>query len=84
MIAIGFHVTTQAPGAPIANGTRVRKVRTEPGDANPIGTEATVLGSLGPMPADAGEHAGTYGYFVEWDTMPGTAVFVIGEKIEPL
>ena len=70
---IGIHTQDQAAGA-LSNGTRVRKIKSEPGDTHPIGSLATVLGSLG-LP-DIG-----YGYFVEWDVKPRLAVFVIAAKI---
>jgi hypothetical protein len=60
------------PGA-IPRGTTIIKVATEKGDANPIGTKGKVLGSMGD-----GQKTG---YFVEWETMPGTPVFVADFKI---
>jgi hypothetical protein len=70
----GMHTRDEAPGA-MKNGTRVRKVKFEPGDAHPIGSLATVLGSL---------HHPTlgYAYFVEWDNAPRTATAVVGFKID--
>lgn len=67
----------QAEGA-IANGTRVRKVVFEKGDTHAIGSKATVLSSLPALPFNGRM---TYGYFVEWDDMPGAAVFIVDEKI---
>lgn len=72
----GAHTRDQAPGA-IPNGTRVRKLKDDPGDLHPIGSEATVLGSIHHL-------AVGYGYFVEWDASPRTAVFVVPWKIEPV
>lgn len=70
-----FGVFTRAhyPGA-LENGSRIKKVWEEPGDGTALGTEGTVLGSLG-FP-DIG-----VGYFVEWDNRPRVAVFVISKKI---
>jgi hypothetical protein len=70
---LGVHTREQAPGA-MPNGTRVRKVALDPGDAHPIGALATILGSV--------QHA-QHGpcYFVEWDAKPRAAVFVAGFKI---
>jgi hypothetical protein len=77
---LGHHVTTQAEGA-IPNGQRIRKCFSEAGDGNPIGTLGRVVGSMGPL--DIPEFPDSlYGYFVEWDTFPGVAVFVAGKKIE--
>jgi hypothetical protein len=60
----------------IPNGTRVVKVRTDAGDAHPLGSLATVLGSMGHPKVGNG-------YFVEWDARPRWAVFVAGDKIAP-
>lgn len=70
----GIFTRQQAPGA-YPNGTRVKKVKAEPGDKHPIGTEATVLGSMAAPPVGTG-------YFVEWDSRPSYAVFVIDWKVE--
>lgn len=72
---VGMHTRNQARGA-IPNGARVRKISTERGDSHPVGSTATVLGSI--FHASVG-----YGYFVEWDVSPRSAVFVVGEKIAP-
>lgn len=64
---IGNFSRGEAPGC-YPNGTRVEKVKTEPGDAHPIGAQATVLGSI--------RHPIGTGYFVEWDARPRHAVFV--------
>lgn len=55
-------------------GTRVVKTRFEANDSQPVGTLGTVLGSIGHP--DLGP-----GYFVEWDTLPGCAVLVMGTKV---
>lgn len=70
----GMFTRHQYDGA-ITNGTRVVKIQSEAGDAHPVGSLATVLGSVG--------HPGIgIGYFVEWDDQPRMAVFVAGVKIE--
>jgi hypothetical protein len=55
-------------------GTRVAKTRFEANDSQPVGTLGTVLGSIGHP--DLGS-----GYFVEWDSLPRCAVFVMGTKL---
>lgn len=68
--------TGHAKGA-IPNGTRIKKVFSEDGDANKVGTEGVVIGSI--HHPDVG-----FGYFVEWDTFPGLPVFVVEKKISAL
>jgi hypothetical protein len=63
------------PGT-LAIGTRIAKVKVEPGDSQPLGALGTILGCYGHP--DMG-----VGYFVEWDALPRVAVFVIGWKIAP-
>lgn len=70
----GMHSRDEASGA-MPNGTRVHKVKMERGDAHPIGSMATVLGSIS-HPDIVG-----IGYFVEWDAKPRRAVFVMSAKI---
>lgn len=69
----GQFTTARAPGA-YPNGSRIRKVRSEPGDTTRDGATGRVLGSL------AGGR-GLLGYFIEWDALPQTAVFVAGWRI---
>jgi hypothetical protein len=69
----GLHTREQAAGA-IPNATRVYKDVAEVGDSHPVGSRATVLGSL--YLSGLG-----YGYFVEWDAQPRVAVLVAGRKI---
>lgn len=70
---VGLHTRSQARGA-IPNGVRVRKISIERGDSHPVGSTATVLGSI--FYPQIG-----YCYFVEWDAEPKAAVFVVGEKV---
>jgi hypothetical protein len=56
-------------------GARIEKVKSEEGDAHPVGDKGTVLGSI--------THDGQLLYFVEWDDTPRTAVAVIAWKIGP-
>jgi hypothetical protein len=70
---VGVFTRQQAPGA-WPNGTRVRKVFGQSGDTHPDDATATVLGSVG----DPGLG---FGYFVEWDDLPGAAVFVLGNRL---
>jgi hypothetical protein len=72
----GLHVRDEAPGA-LRNGSRVRKVNSEPRDGHPDGTLATVLGSVD------GGRAGI-GYFVAWDDDPRAAVLVKADRIAPV
>jgi len=66
--------TQQAKGA-MPNGTRIVKVKTEKGDANPVGTKGVIVGSLGhPSLADIG-------YFVKWDSAPDIPMVVLSWKI---
>jgi hypothetical protein len=62
----------------LQNGVRVVKVKAEDGDANRVGALGTVLGSI-----LAGDRADELGYFIEWDSAPNVAVFVMGWKVEP-
>jgi hypothetical protein len=72
---LGTFTREQYPGA-IPNGSRVVKIAMDEKDANPLGTLATVLGSMGHPSMEEP------GYFVEWDTMPRVAVFVAPWKIK--
>lgn len=67
----------QVDGA-IENGTRIKKVRSEEGDATPIGSLGTVLASL----KDEEVSPRTF-YFVEWDHTPGVPVGLLDWKIAP-
>ena len=80
------YVTCEMPGA-LRNGTRVRKVRSEPGDGNRDGSRGTVLGSLqmpdmGNIPTDRGMKV-KFLYFIRWDRMSNIAVGVLDTKLEP-
>lgn len=71
----GAFTTDQAEHA-LPNGSRVEKAAGEPGDAHPIGSLATVLGSV--------SHPSVgMAYFVEWDDMPRHAVGVSAWKLRP-
>jgi hypothetical protein len=77
---LGAFSRNQAPGA-IPNGTRVAKVWCEAGDLEPIGTQGAVLGSL-PVAAELPAHGDVrFCYWVEWDSRPRCAVFLIDKKI---
>lgn len=71
----GLHTTDQYPGA-WPNGTRVRKIKSDPGDQHSDGTLATVIGSMGHPSLDQ------VIYCVEWDPLPRVAIAVIGSRIE--
>lgn len=77
-------ISGQAEGA-IPNGTRIQKIWSEEGDTFPLGTQGTILSSLGPITEDMvqpGVELGEFGYFISWDPFPNTPVFTIGKKIE--
>lgn len=89
---LGAFTREQAPGA-IPNGTRIVKHYAQTLDANPVGAQGVVLGSImddqlgllvGDLLAPAlrqGNENAKYMYFVEWDSAPGRAVVVLGAKI---
>jgi hypothetical protein len=66
----GQFTTHEHPGA-LPNGMRIRKA------GNPTGSTGRILGSMA-APAVG------IGYFVEWDHLPQTAVFIMARKIEPI
>jgi hypothetical protein len=70
----GAFTRNDAKQAKYRVGTRVTKIEQEPGDATPVGTKGTVLGSM------YGPNVGV-GYFVEWDDKPKVAVLVIERRI---
>lgn len=81
---LGGLTRNQAPGA-YPNGSRIMKVGAEDGDSTPLGTGGTVLGSLdGSTLGFVNPHGEVirFGYFVEWDDRPRTAVFVCDWKID--
>ncbi len=80
---IPLFIAGSADGA-IPNETRIAKVGTEEGDAHKDGATGKILSSHGPIPAGKGILSGQYGYFVEWDDMPGLPVFVVGFRIKEL
>ena len=77
-------------------GTRVRKVRSELGDAHQDGALGTIVGAWGPAsPSQRAEliielaKQGRNGdieciYWVEWDDIPGIPVAITDNRIEPL
>lgn len=73
-----YHTDKEAFGA-LPNGTRVVKKNSEPDDAHTDGETGTIRGSIGA----AGSADGIcYGYFVEWDNLPGIPVFIVDTRIE--
>lgn len=80
----------EAEGA-IPNGREIAKVRSEPGDANPVGMRGRVLASidlatlppatLAHLAMETGREVERFAYFVEWESLPGVPVGVMGSKI---
>lgn len=73
---IGAFTRSRAQGSRFGSGDRIRKVKSEPEDATPLGTTGTVLGSV-----RVPEHPHC-AYFVEWDTRKREAVLVIDWKLD--
>ncbi len=71
-----YSKNNNVPGR-LPNGAKVYKSVNNPDDLHPLGARATIVGCLG-YRADYKD----YGYYVEWDDMPGRSVFVIGSKIQ--
>ena len=65
-------------------GTRVEKINSKPGqDTHQDGALATIVTIAGQMP-EGHSLAGVWGYFVEWDDIPGIEVFIAGTRIRPV
>lgn len=90
-LACGFHnepgwtgafTRTEAKGA-LPNGTPIRKLMSEPGDAHPVCSPGVVLGSIAmPPELTRGEkYCVQFAYFVEWAARPKVAVGVMDYKI---
>ena len=62
----------------LRNSTRIRKIKSLPGDGHVDGALGRVRGS-----AVAAEYH-TILYFVEWDDLPGVVVGITAERIEPV
>lgn len=77
-------------------GTRVKKVRSDPGDTHQDGALGTIVGALGPLSASqraemiielankVPEPDIEYIYWVEWDDIPGIPVAIADSRIEPI
>jgi len=77
-------------------GTRVKKIRSDPGDSHQDGARGTIVGALGPL--SAAQRAAAimklakngidgdveYMYWVEWDDIPGIPVAITDNRIEPI
>ncbi|HEX4605381.1 MAG TPA: hypothetical protein VH724_15380 [Candidatus Angelobacter sp.] len=72
----GAFTRHQAREANYPNGCRIQKIKEDQGDATPLGTQGTVLGSVHVN----GPGLGT-AYFVEWDNKPNCARFVVEWKL---
>lgn len=71
-----FITGQSATGYP--NGSRVRKVNSEPGDGHPDGSIGTVLSSV----SHPDVCSGAVFYFVEWDACPRIPIGVVSSKLE--
>ena len=77
-------------------GTRVKKVLSQPSDTHRDGALGTIVGALGPRTASqraeliiAFDKVGIDGdieylYWVEWDDLPGVPVAITDNRIEPI
>lgn len=74
----GAFTREHAPGA-LANGTRIVKDNSEPGDSTPDGTPGVVLGSI----SHPEVQSGAIFYFIEWAYAPRIAVGTMGFKVRP-
>lgn len=72
----GFDTTAQAEGA-WRNGTRVEKRNSRRDDIHRDGAPGTVRGSIG-APGFG------YGYFIEWDDLPGLPSFCASARLAKL
>ncbi len=72
-------------------GTRVRKVRSEPGDTHQDGAPGTIVGALGPIAAEiraellakkAITEDVVWFYWVVWDDIPGVPVGIMDCRLE--
>jgi hypothetical protein len=78
------------------NGTRVRKINSEPDDTHQDGAECTIVGALGPIPDN--QRAGMilemakmglegevlFIYWVIWDDIPGIPVAISDFRLEKI
>ena len=77
-------------------GTRVKKVRSDPGDTHQDGALGTIVGAWGPLSASqraeiiidlankVPEPDIECLYWVEWDDIPGIPVAIADYRIEPI
>lgn len=72
--------TRVAPGA-LPNGTRVKKINSQPPDATQDGMLGTIEGSIGPVVVE-GPFKDQYGYFVRWDHRKDLQVFITSTRVE--
>lgn len=85
---VGAFTREQAPEAKYKNGARIEKWVSEAGDAHPLGSQGTVLGSVYVPPTREKRPPGPHtvwgaAYFVAWDDEPRTACFVVEWKLAP-
>jgi hypothetical protein len=83
----GVYSRHQAIGA-IPNGTKVRKVKSEPKDGHPDGALAVVIGSWGLLPWEKPLEIKGYTirffYFVEFEDMPQVGVGISEHRIQAI
>ena len=76
------YIGKEAPGA-IPNGTVVEKINSiAHEDGHVDGSRAKVAGSM--CPTDDPLAPDRFAYFVEWDDLPATYVFIAGHRIRPV
>lgn len=63
--------------APFSIGSRVVKINSVNGDTHQDGAKATVVHVMGKDP-----QSGEWGFFVEWDDIPGVPVLIAGSRIK--
>jgi hypothetical protein len=61
----------------------VEKINSKPDDTHRDGARATVLSRWPEEPSAATDKIG-FGYFVEWDDIPGLSVFIAAHRIRPI
>ena len=70
---------------PLEIGTPIEKINSKVDDTHRNGARGKVCEIAGQVPSNAPrEIAGVWGYFVEWEDLPGVPVFIAGNRIRPV